>query len=148
MPATSPLIEACDAIVAAINAHDWGDVTITATRSYQPVNRLEDLANLKVEVCLPSRKRERVARGVAADTYRIVVGVQKQLDPTDKQADADELMALADGLLDFLSSHEWAFGSLKTIEELPTIHGERYDLDGVFTRAIAMTFQRKELARV
>lgn len=147
MPTTGgPLIEACDEIVTAINAESWGE-TFTAVRVYRPTNRLEDLAALSVQVCLPSRKRERVARGVHADVFRVVVGVQKQLSPTSKQADADELMEFADALSEFLTKHAWTFGTLKTIEEIPSIHPDRYDLDGVFTRAIALTFDARELIR-
>lgn len=147
MPITGgPLIEACDEIVTAINAEDWAE-EFTAVRAYRPTNRLEDLATLKVQVCLPSRKRERVSRGIHADTFRIVVGVQRQLDPDDKQADADALMEMADALSEFLTTHAWTFGTLKTIEEAPSIHPDRYDLDGVFTRAIALTFDARELIR-
>jgi len=147
MPITGgPLIEACDEIVTAINAATW-DEAFTAVRVYRPTNRLEDLADLSVQVCLPSRTREQVARGIHADTFRIVVGIQKQLDPDDKQDDADALMEFADDLSEFLTTHTWTFGALKTIEEIPSIHPDRYDEQGVFTRAIALTFDSRELVR-
>lgn len=146
---TSPLIDACDEIVTAINSHDWSDYVdeFTAAREYVPTKRLEDLASLNVSVCLPSRKREKVARGIHADTFRIVVGIQKQLDAGDKRNAADALMAFADALSEFVASRSWSFGAIRTIEEVPTIHGDRYDLDGVFTRAIALTFTARELIR-
>lgn len=144
----SALITACDEVVTAINAHDWGEREFTARRVYRPASDLEDVASLCVEVCLPGRTRERVSRAHHQDTFTISVGIQKQLNPTSKQADADDLMDFADQVLDLMTNRSWTCGSLKSIEERPTLHPARYDLDNVFCRVIVLTFSARGLINV
>lgn len=134
------LVDIADEVAAKISAGTFSQA-VTATRPYIETTRLEDLANLRVEVIPQETTRTRSARRLWTRQCTVLVGFQQRLDASAKKTKADELMALADEVAEYLELAEYSGGSLMGIDELTTWHRERYDRQSVFTRAILLTFQ-------
>lgn len=136
----STIVDLCDEIAAAINGHSW-TYDFRACRTYRPSNRKEELGPGAVEVFPGTQKRQRITRGKWHTTdMGAVVGIQIPLSAGNKDADADAAMSFADAVAEFLETYAFTKGFLKTIEEEPTFHPQRMDQDGVFTRALVLTF--------
>lgn len=152
----SRLIAAMDEVAGLIRDHDWSGIvdtaqlgglsaTITTSREYRPAHSLDNLRSVLVEVCLPRKLRERAARGIWADKYLLCVGITAPLPPKTPKAAADQWMALADAITDFVTLAAYSFGSLETIEEKPTADVGQIDADSVFTRVLVVKFQSNQV---
>ena len=141
MAAESVLTKLADEVAAAINAGSYAESGLRACRTFKPVKRREELeGRMLVEVLPRSQTRERVARGVWQASPTIVVGITKQIDENDVERQTDHCLAVADAIAETLQAATFTNGYLRTITEEPTYHPTRLDQDGVFTRALVLTF--------
>ncbi len=156
--AISPLLAAMDEVKSLVNGHSWADMVdtskigdatdaVTASRVYRPAKSLEGLRSCLVEVCLPRKMRERVARGVWAEKFLFCIGITAPLPAREAEAAADEWMKLADAMTDFLTTATYSFGSLEKLEDKPTADVGQIDADPVFTRVLVATFQSNQVIR-
>jgi hypothetical protein len=88
-----------DAVAAELNTVVWGE-PVTVARAYLPEVDRTSLATLHVAVVVQSMALEAIARGVKRWVYKVDVGIQKRVDPTDL-AELDRLL----GLLETIGEH-------------------------------------------
>ena len=140
----SLLTDLRDAVVTAINAGTY-TVTVTAVAVDLPTNRLEDLAERRVEVMARQLVRERPVRGLWTRQGTIVVGIQKRVSQTDRVQESDDEMALSDAIAEQIEAYEFADAALTKITEEPTLHVERLDQHGVFCRVLVLHFMSNKV---
>jgi hypothetical protein len=95
-------VDIADAVVATLNAHDFG-TAFTAERHYLPRYELSEMQTLRVTVVAKEMTTTTASRGAANRDVTIDVAVQQKLDnPTTEQATTDALMDLSEAIADHL----------------------------------------------
>lgn len=152
----SRMIAAMDEVATLLRSHDWSGVvdvsqlggatgTVTVSREYQPAHSLEGIRGCLVDVYPLRKLRERVARGVWAETFMLAIGMQAPLPARNPKSAADQWMALADAITDFVTAHNYSFGAIEKLEELPTVDVGQIDADHVFSRVLMLTIRSNQV---
>lgn len=140
MAASSIIAAIADEVAEAINGQSWAE-SFTACRTFRTVKRKEDLeGKMLIEVLPRGQKRKRLNRGYWQVWPTVVVGITAPIDEQNSERQADHYNGVADDIANFLQHRTFTLGYLDELEEAPTYHPQRLDLDGVFTRAIVLTF--------
>ena len=144
MASESTLTALADEVAAAIRGQTFAEYLDVRT-TYQPVKRREDLGNRwLVEVLPRAQKRQRLTRRRWQVMPTIVVGITVAIAEANDDRQTDHCNAVADAIAEYLQTNTWTLGYLQEIDEAPTYHPQRLDLDGVFTRAMVLTFGGRE----
>jgi hypothetical protein len=98
-------VDIADAVVATLNAHDFG-TAFTAERHYLPRYELSEMQTLCVTVVPKESTTAMASRGAASREVTVDVAVQQKLDapgnPATEQATTDALMSLSEAIADHL----------------------------------------------
>jgi hypothetical protein len=81
-----------DAVAVALNAVVWGE-PVTIGKAYLPEVDRAELATLHVAVVVRAMTLETLSRTARRWVYKVDIGVQKRVDPSDT-AEIDRLMGL------------------------------------------------------
>lgn len=87
------------AVVDAINAGDFSE-EITAFRSHLAEFSAKDLDDVKVTAAIYSSSTDHLTRGLYLDRVEIDVGIQQRIDDVDPTERVEELLGLAQEIID------------------------------------------------
>lgn len=156
---SSVVVRMADAVVSAINAHDW-DIPVMAERSYAEFDdQLTDLDKLQIDVFPKFDPTiELDTRGTTGWQVAIDVGVRKRFDTADqdqttgriKRSSIDELVALVESLAKYLIAERFteldAIGMVWQSTSVPALfvrdHLRQWSQ---FTGVVRLTFSGHEV---
>jgi len=138
----SAITAIADAMVAELNAAAWG-LPFTATRTYLPRYKLEDMDTLHVTVVPKTDTVLAGDRGKSRHDYQLDVAVQKKLEAADN-AEIDPLVTLTEEIADYFRGKRLALlpSAVWGTTEVRAIYDPEHLVElGQFTSLVTFTFR-------
>ena len=129
-----------DAVATELNAVVWGE-PVTIGKAYLPEVDRTELATLHVAVVVQSMALETLSRSARRWVYKVDVGIQKRVDPTNL-AEIDGLLGLLETIGEQLVGTQLSAmpGAVCTaVENEPLYSPEHLAQKRVFTGVVTLT---------
>jgi hypothetical protein len=135
----SALVDVADALVDAINGHEWSQ-SFAAARSMVPEYRLQDMATLGVVVVPRSQAPMTVTRGTHQLECVYDIAVQHRLAAVVDD-DIQALMDLVEELIVFLMDRDMGNAQYMSLKNEPAYSVDELQSMLVFTSLVSITYR-------